>query len=218
MVKKKAFVSWSGGKDIALSFYRARQSGDLEITRLLNMASEDGSRSRSHGISSKILQRQADAIGVRLVQGLTGWDRYEDEFKKALSSFREEGIETGVFGDIDLQQHRDWVERVSAETGITAILPLWNEKRQVLVDEFLGAGFKAVVVATDAGALGSEWLGRSIDESFIRDLKALGTIDLCGEKGEFHTFVYDGPIFKKPVEFVKGKKSLRDEHWFLEII
>jgi uncharacterized protein (TIGR00290 family) len=101
--------------------------------------------------------------------------------------------------------------------GIKPTLPLWKRKREDLLKEFIQAGFKAVVVATNADFLGQEWLGREINKEFIEDLKALGKVDLCGEKGEYHTFVYDGPVFKKTVEFTVEKKALKDKHWRLEL-
>ncbi|KPK41544.1 MAG: ATP pyrophosphatase, partial [Omnitrophica WOR_2 bacterium SM23_29] len=111
-----------------------------------------------------------------------------------------------------------WVERVCGEIEIEPILPLWKGEREDLLKEFIRVGFKAIVVATNADFLGQEWLGRQINEEFIEDLKALRIeVDLCGEKGEYHTFVYDGPIFKKSIDFSIGKKILKDKHWFLNL-
>lgn len=213
-----AFVSWSGGKESSLACYRVGKEKDIKVTCCLNMISEDGKRSRSHGISSALLKRQAEAMEISIVQTRTTWETYEENFKKAALGFKKEGIITGVFGDIDLQEHRDWVERVCKDIGIKPVLPLWKKERETLLDEFIRAGFKAIVVAVQAKFLDGEWLGHRINKEFIDELKAIGNgVDLCGEKGEYHTFVYDGPIFKKPVEFVTGKKILRNNHWFLEL-
>jgi uncharacterized protein (TIGR00290 family) len=212
----KAFCCWSGGKESLLSLYRAKNSG-IHISYLVNMISEDGKYSRSHGISSRLLRLQAEALETPLVQKRTTWKTYEEKFKKAVSDFKKEGIQAGVFGDIDLQEHRDWVERICKEVGIKPILPLWKEKREKLLEEFIQLGFRAIVVATNAQFLDEEWLGRQINKEFIENLSALGNIDLCGENGEYHTFVYDGPIFKKPVEFTTGERILRDGHWFLQL-
>ncbi len=214
----KVFVSWSGGKETSLSCYRVMQKEDTKVSCLLNMISEDGRHSRSHGVNSALLKLQAEAIEIPLVQRKTTWKSYEKEFKKAVSDLKRQGIQAGVFGDIDLQEHRDWVERICKEVGIKPILPLWKEKREELLEEFIKAGFKAIVVTTNADFLGKEWLGREINNEFIKELKALGNIDLCGEKGEYHTFVYDGPIFRRPVEFAMGRKLLKDKHWFLGLI
>lgn len=213
----KAFVSWSGGKETSLACYRTMRKKNLKIKYLLNMISEDGKHSRSHGVSSKLLKLQAEAIGVPIVQRRTTWENYEDVFKNAVLGLKKKGVDTGIFGDIDIQRHRDWVERVCKEVGIRPFLPLWKEKREELLKEFIQAGFKAIVVAIRTDSLGKIWLGRKINTEFVEDLKALGNIDLCGENGEYHTFVYDGPIFKKPIEFITGRKVLKGKHWFLEL-
>lgn len=213
----KAFVCWSGGKESSLSLYKATQNLDVEVVYLLNMISEDGKRSRSHGVSSNLLKVQAEAMGIPIIQRRTTWEIYEEEFKRVISDFKKEGIQVGIFGDIDLEEHRDWVERVCKEAKIKPTLPLWKRKRKELLEEFIQASFKAIVVATQADFLGKEWLGRQINEEFVRDLKALVDIDLCGESGEYHTFVYDGPIFKKAVEFIEDEKILENKHWFLKL-
>lgn len=214
----KAFVSWSGGKETSLACYEAIQDKNLKVEYLLNMVSEDGKRSRSHGLSSALLRAQSDAMGISVIQRKTTWESYEGVFKKAVSEFKKEGIKIGIFGDIDLQEHRDWVERVCKEIEIKPLLPLWKEDREGVLKEFIQAGFKALVVATKADLLGREWLGRRIDEEFIEDLKKLNGVDLCGEKGEYHTFVYAGPLFKKRIEITKSKKVLKEDNWFLEIL
>lgn len=213
----KVFVSWSGGKETSLSCYRVMRRKDIEVVYLLNMISEDGKHSRSHGISSNLLRLQAEAIGIPIVQRRTTWKTYEKNFKKAVSDFKKEGIQAGVFGDIDLQEHRDWIERVCKEIGIKPILPLWKRGREDLLTEFIKVGFKAIVIATNADFLGKDWLGREINKKFIDELKVLGKVDLCGENGEYHTFAYDGPIFKKPIKFDICREILKEKHWFLEL-
>jgi uncharacterized protein (TIGR00290 family) len=214
---RKAFVSWSGGKDSALACYNAIKNEKVKVAYLLNMLSENGTHSRSHHLSVALLKAQAEAMGIPIVQRQATWGGYEEEFKRALAILKEEGIQTGVFGDIDVQEHRDWVERVSSESGLTAILPLWQRSRESLMDEFITAGFKAVIVAVKLECMGSEWLGRKLDSQFAEDMKRLPQVDLCGENGEYHTFVYDGPLFKKPVVFATGEKILENKHCFLEL-
>lgn len=213
----KTFVSWSGGKDSALACYHAGQKHGVRVAYLLNMLSGNGTHSRSHHLSVAVLKLQAEAMGIPLMQRKVTWQGYEEEFKKALTFFKEEGIEAGVFGDIDVREHRDWVERVCSGNGLNAVLPLWQRSREMLMEEFIFLGFKAVVVAVKLECIGSEWLGRVLDKDFIRDIKQLGTVDLCGENGEYHTFVYDGPLFKKPVVFAAGEKIVEDKHCFLEL-
>ncbi|MFH1797800.1 MAG: diphthine--ammonia ligase [Candidatus Omnitrophota bacterium] len=212
------FISWSGGKESMFAGYKATRAKGAKADYLLNMISGDGTISCSHGISSSLLRIQAEAVDVPILQKRNTGSNYEEKFKEALSFFKEKGIHTGVFGDIDVAEHREWIQRVCDDMGVKAILPLWNSKRKDLIEEFIGAGFKTIVVAVHAPFLGKEWLGRQIDAEFVKDLEALGNVDLCGEKGEYHTFVYDGPIFKNPIKLETGKKVFKNDRWFLEII
>lgn len=214
----KAFISWSGGKETMLSCYKVMKDKDIEVAGLLNMVSEDGIYSRSHGIRSNILRSQAEAIGIPILQKKATWNTYEEEFKIAVAELKNQGVVAGVFGDIDFQPHRDWVEKICKETQIKAIMPLWGETREKVLSDFITAGFETVIVATQSDKLGSDWLGRKIDKEFIKDLKELGGVDLCGEAGEYHTFVTSGPIFKKRVTLTKTNKINRDKHWFLDIL
>ena len=216
-MKNKAFCSWSGGKDSALALWKAKEMG-LEITHLVNMAVADGSTSRSHNLRSALLQAQAKALGMTLVQGRADWDNYETEFKKVISNLSSQGITTGVYGDIDLQAHRDWVERVSMESGVEAVLPLWLMQRDAVMADFFKTGFQAVICVTNNNYMGREWLGRNIDHQFVKDITAKGGVDLCGEKGEYHTFVYEGGAFKSPVRFALGQQKFHEGYWFQEIL
>jgi len=185
------------------------------------MITEDGKRSRTHGLSADVIRVQSQAIGIPLVQRRATWSNYETEFKNMLRAFKQEGIAGGVFGDIDLDEHREWIERVCREVDITPHLPLWGESQDEVLKEFIDSGFEAIVVATRADRLGEEWLGRRIDLAFIKhldELKKTKDITLCGEAGEYHTFVLNGPLFKQRIEIIETKKVLKDEHWFLEIL
>ncbi|OPY73724.1 MAG: ATP-binding region [Syntrophorhabdus sp. PtaU1.Bin002] len=212
--KIKAFCSWSGGKESALSLYMAQQSG-FEVTNLLTMANEEGTHSHTHEFDSSVLKAQSEALHVPLVQRKASWQTYEEEFMKAVSDIRDKGVGAGIFGDIDLIEHRQWVERVCSALGVTAVLPLWLMDRKELLRKFINFGFKAIVIAIDSRFMGEEWLGRELTTALIGDLKTLTNVDLCGEKGEYHTFVYDGPIFQKPVEFRTAGKVLRESHRLL---
>lgn len=214
---ERAFVSWSGGKDCCLACYRATAKG-LQVHYLVNMVTEDGQRSRSHGLAAKWLQLQAEAIGIPLIQRRTTDSNYEAEFKSALLALKKEGITAGVFGDIDFNAHREWIDRVCAETGITPYLPLWEEDQNKLLREFIDSGFEALVVATRAELLGEDWLGRKLDADFQADLSRLENITPCGEAGEYHTLVTNGPLFQKRIKIIETSKVLRDGHWFLDIV
>ncbi|HUV50877.1 MAG TPA: diphthine--ammonia ligase [Anaerolineae bacterium] len=214
--KLNAFISWSGGKDAALSYYRAMK--DFHITHLLNMVAEDGLISRSHGIRTEILRLQAEAMGITIVQPRSSWETYEAEFKRALSGLKDKGVKAGIFGDIDFEGHREWVERVSRESDMDVALPLWGEKnRKKIIEELIESRFKAVVVATGKDLLGPEWLGRMIDHDFVKDISKIKGVDISGENGEYHTFVVSGPIFKKRINIIKSEKITRDKRCFLDI-
>ncbi|MBN2516365.1 MAG: diphthine--ammonia ligase [Deltaproteobacteria bacterium] len=213
--KLKAFVSWSGGKDAALSYYRAMKQ--FEVTHLLNMTAEDGKRSRSHGVRTGVIQKQAEAMGLTVIQPRSSWETYEEEFKKAVLELKQQEVGAGIFGDIDLEGHREWVERVSSDVGISAVLPIWKEKREVILREFIEAGFEAIVVAVKKDVLGDEWLGRTVDSDFINDMLKIEDVDISGENGEYHTLVLSGPVFERRINIIQSEKIIRDEHCFLDI-
>ncbi len=215
----KAFVSWSGGKDCCLACYRAIASG-IKVRYLLNMVTEDGRWSRSHGLSAELLRLQAEAIGIPLAQKQTTSAGYEAEFRNALLAFKQEGITLGVFGDIDFNEHRQWIERVCSAGGVTPYLPLWEQDQEEILKDFIHLGFESVVVATKADLLGEEWLGRKIDSAFLADLNELRktkSITPCGEAGEYHTYVINGPLFHRRIEIQEASKELKDGHWFFRI-
>jgi len=212
----KAFVSWSGGKDCCLAYYRMFRAG-LKASLLLNMATEDGARSRSHGLSAELLNIQARALGAPLVQRPATWAGYEAEFEKALLAFRDEGVTDGIFGDIDLDKHRQWVERVCDRCGITPHLPLWQERQGDLLREFIESGFRTVIVVTRADIMGEAWLGREVDMNLVADLERCEDITPCGEAGEYHTFVTDGPVFSRKLIVSEAERVRRGDHWYLDI-
>lgn len=208
-------TSWSGGKDSCLALDRARSSG-LEPAGLFTMFTEGGERSRSHGLTHAVLRAQAQAMGLRLFTNNASWPEYEDVFIGALREFRLRGIQSGVFGDIDIEDHRAWVQRVCAAAGMRALHPLWQAPRRALLEEFLARGFQATVIAVRDGVLDRAFLGRNLDESLIAEFEALG-IDSCGENGEYHTVVTDGPLFRTPVALAQGEASLHSGVWFLDV-
>ena len=196
------FCSWSGGKDSCLALYRACQAG-AKPARLLTMFAEDGIRSRSHGLGKEVLQTQAAQLGIPIVAHSASWSEYESVFIKALYRLKQEGIHAGVFGDIDFLPHLEWDTRICAMTGMLLCLPLWQCPRLELLDQFLSAGFKAVIVTVKEDQLGREFLGRTIDQQIIGEFRQKG-IDPCGENGEYHTVVVDGPLFSAPLLLDQG--------------
>lgn len=209
-----AFCCWSGGKDSTLALYRAMKKG-INVLYLVNMSDEGGNYSRSHGLPSKLLKIQAHSIGIQLIQKSTSWEEYEKNFKEIVLEIKEKkNIKAGIFGDIDLQEHRDWIEKVCKELKIEPIMPLWKENREKLISEFI-IDFKSIVVSVNLDYLKEDYLGRNVDRSFFDELKNLN-IDISGENGEYHTFVYDGPIFKEPVKFKIEGKILKGKNCFLK--
>lgn len=213
----KLFVSWSGGKDSALAAYRARQQGH-QIAYLLNCVAEDGARTRSHGLPAEVIGLQTQAMGIPLIQVQTSWEEYEAHFKDTMCMLVHMGVTGGVFGDMAIDEHREWVERVCAEVGIHPLLPLWDEDPYALLEEFWASGFRALVVAS---RLGPEFLGRWLDRALVAEMVARGAHP-CGEEGEYHTLVTDGPLFRRPLSVRWDEQPERAVHlhqdvWFLNV-
>jgi len=146
---------------------------------------------------------------------------YEAEFKNMLLDLKQKGVNGGVFGDIDLEEHRQWVERVCQQVEMTPYLPLWGQSQETVLSDFVRLGFEAIVVAVRADLFGEEWLGQKVDLDFINylvELRETEDFTLCGEAGEYHTLVTDGPIFNQRLEILETNKVLREGHWFLEIL
>lgn len=220
MDKLTAISSWSGGKDSCLAYYRALKTG-VKVDQLLNFISRESKRGCFHGLEGRLLKFQADLIGVPLVQEEVSPDmqKYEAEFKAAVGKFISRGFNSMVFGDIYLLEHQSWVERVCRELDIRAIEPLWNNQPRSIIKEFIDSGFEAVIVSCKADVMGKEYLGRAVSEDLAAELEAKG-ICPCGEKGEFHTLVVDGPIFKKRIEILEAEPIIKEgfwKHWFLDI-
>jgi uncharacterized protein (TIGR00290 family) len=213
----KVVVTWSGGKESSFACYKAINSKGFEVAFLLNMITTDAKRSMTHGIRTELLLAQSEAMGIPIVQRKTTWKNYEKDFKEEIATLKQFGINGIVFGDICLQGHRDWDERVCNELKVEPILPLWGQKHATLLKDFINAGFEAFVVSLKANMLSERLLGRRIDKNFIKELSKNSNIDLCGEAGEYHTFVTDGPLFKKRIKLISGQKILKDEHWFWDI-
>lgn len=208
-------VSWSGGKDCCLALYRAVVAGARPVA-LMNMLTEGGQRTRSHGLPRSVIEAQAAAMGLKLLTGSATWQGYEEHFTALLREARQQGVETAVFGDIDLEDHRQWELRVCENAGLAAALPLWVEDRRKLLAEWWVAGFEARIIAVRDGVLDRSFLGRVLDAATVNELAACG-VDLCGEKGEYHTVVTDGPLFKHPIELVMGEQVLHDGCWFQDV-
>lgn len=188
--------SWSGGKDSYFAFYMAKQQG-LKSAVLLNTLNEFGDRSRSHGIPKKLLKEQAEMVGLPIEFIETTWASYEEKYIEKLIELKEKYAFTHtVFGDIDIESHRTWEEKVSGAARVEAVLPIWQNDRIYLVESMIDAGMKCLIVSCRA-ELADSIMGKIITKNLMKVFDDLG-IDACGENGEYHTFVIDGPLHSQP--------------------
>ncbi|MEK3978495.1 diphthine--ammonia ligase [Psychrobacillus sp. FSL K6-2836] len=204
--------SWSGGKDSAMAYYRAMKMG-MRPKKLLTMFEEEGDISKSHALPLEVVTAQAEHLGVPLSIKEASWNSYEGQFIDAMDKCRTEGITHGVFGDIDLEGHLEWVQKTCAKSNIVAVHPLWKEPRRKIIEELLDVGFEAWIVVVNTTMMPAEFIGRKFSNELIVELEALG-IDACGENGEFHTVVVDGPIFSKRVPIRIGETVERGNYVF----
>ena len=215
MLKKKGnvVVSWTGGKDGCYSCYKAMAEG-YRVTHLLNF--RNIKKRGSHEVNPKILRAQSKAMGIPLIR--SDFVSYEEEFKKVILDLRAQGvrIDGAVFGHIET--HDRLVNRICHSLDLRLLLPLWKQDPENIVREIIGAGFEVVIVSVKGSLMGKEWLGRRIDEDFITDLRALNpSIDPCGENGEFHTLVTDGPLFQKKIAITESRPVAREGYRMLDI-
>ncbi|MGH7246340.1 MAG: diphthine--ammonia ligase [Nitrosotalea sp.] len=213
---KKVIATWSGGKDSCFATYKTIQQG-YEVAYIANTISEDYKRVRFHGLLADIIQKQADSIGIPLLQKETTPKDYEKEFKQNLERGISKEIKGIVFGDIHLKDCLTWATRLCDDLGVQIIEPLWHMKQKDILQEFIKAGFEAIIVSTQSNILGKEWIGRKIDKQFIKEIEKLKDIDMCGENGEYHSLVINGPLFKKRLKIEKSESVLREGYWFLDI-
>ncbi len=212
-VQRNVVGSWTGGKDGCLACYKALRAG-YRVTQLLH--SRDVTQQGAHSINSELLAAQAAALGIPLRQ--IELVSYERGFKAAVRELNAHGaaIEGAVFGHIGT--HKRLVDRICRDLGIELLLPLWQCDPEALLREFIGAGFEAVVVGVRAGVLGKEWLGRALDAAFLHDFRHHHPeLDPCGENGEYHTLVLNGPLFREWIRILKSAPILRNGNWFLEV-
>ena len=217
-LKDVPFVcSWSGGKDSCLAFLRAVRAGGGPRA-LFCMLDETGARTRSHGLPVAFVQAQARALDIPLVLGSATWDDYEEVFVRTLRELADNGIEAGVFGDIDIREHREWEEKVSAAAGLEAFLPLWQAGRRDLLEEAFAMNVMATIVTVDSRVLGKDFVGRELTPRCVRDLEAAGS-DAAGENGEYHTAVTQAPMFSGRVDLRIREVQRIDEHyWRAELV
>jgi len=203
----KAYFNWSGGKDSSLALWKVLEEKKFNIEYLLTSVNSFHNRISMHGVRRELLEAQASALNIPLttieLPEQPSMNEYETAIAQKVNWFRNKGIKHSIFGDIFLEDLKIYREQKLAPAGVEGVFPIWKKDTKELINKFINAGFKAIIVCVNEKFLDKNFCGRIIDKSFCDDLPA--NIDACGENGEFHTFVYDGPIFHHPVNFKKGE-------------
>jgi uncharacterized protein (TIGR00290 family) len=205
--KPKAIFCWSGGKDSSLALYKIQQENKFEIVALLTTLNAQFKRISMHGVREELLDKQAESIGLPLVKMYVSEgtnSEYEKNMETLLLEYKAKGVTKVIFGDIFLEDLRLYRENNLSKVGLTAVFPLWKEDTKNLVNEFLQLGFKTITCCVNDGYLGEDKVGAEITENFINTLPA--NVDPCGENGEYHTFCFEGPIFKIPINIRAAEK------------
>ena len=234
-MKPKAIFNWSSGKDSAFALYKTLQEDQFEITSLLTSINEEFQRISMHGVHVSLLEQQAKSLGFHLIKielpKEPSMEEYREIISKTMNQIQSQGVTHSIFGDIYLEDLRKYREDQLQSIGMNGVFPLWKIDTTNLIHEFLELGFKTIVTCVNETYLDKSFAGRIIDHDFIKDLPE--NIDPCGENGEFHTFTFDGPIFKNPVDFEVGEivkktypKPKADENdqegdyifWFCDLI
>lgn len=216
MENKKFVISFSGGKDSVLALYRMVKKGYTPVALLTTLKKDEG-ESWTHGINHDFLKKVSYSLGIDLIIVECNANEYENEFERKLLVAKKKGASMCVYGDIDIEHHKQWgIDRCKA-VGMTAKFPLWQESRENIVQEFIDSGFKATIKKVNLNNLSKDFLGKVLTRELIQEIKKSGS-DACGENGEYHTFVSDGPLFKNPINFKKSKVTLDENYGYLHII
>jgi len=218
--KLKILMSWSGGKDSAVALWELQRGGAHEVDALLTTVTEGYDRVSLHGVRNELMERQAAALGLRLervlLPQLPSMEVYEDRMQRAMDAAKSRGIEHVAFGDLFLEDIRRYRVDNLARVQMSALFPVWGRETTQFVRDFIAAGFRTVLVCVDTKKLSPEFAGREIDEAFLDDLPE--GVDPCGENGEFHTFVFDGPNFSEPVKFTLGESHAEGQFHFRDLV
>ncbi len=213
---EKVLLSWSGGKDSTLSLYELSDLGNYEVCALLTTITEDYDRVSMHGVRRVLLEQQADSLGIPLekvfIPKNTPNKEYELKMRYVCEKYAAAGIFTVGFGDVFLEDVREYRELNLSKVGMKALFPLWGKDTAFLAHTFVDLGFKAIVTCVDSQALGKDFVGREYDEQFLSELPP--SVDPSGENGEFHSFVYDGPVFKTRISCTVGEVVFREDRFY----
>ncbi|OTG99057.1 diphthine--ammonia ligase [Acinetobacter sp. ANC 4973] len=213
--QEKFIVSYSGGKDSTLALYHAMQVG--KAIGLIVMLEEQGLRSRSHAMNMDIIQAQANALGLPIITASSSWNDYETEFLKLLAHAKQQGADVLVTGDLDMPEHGCWHDRITQQAGLKLCMPLWERPHREVIEEFIQLGFKTMIVTVNLNlGMKVDDLGKILTLDYIQELENRG-IDPCGEGGEFHSTVIDGPLFTAPIAVRKGDILYHENYAFLAL-
>lgn len=219
-MKKKTLLSWSSGKDSAWSLHVLRQRPDIEVVGLMTTMNRLYQRSSIHAVRHDLLQRQAEAVGLPLhlidLPYPCSNAQYEAAMEKFIAQAKQDGIESIAFGDLFLADVKEYRKAKLAGTGITPIFPLWEKPTDALARRMIAEGLRAVVTCVDPQQLAASFAGRTFNGQFLDDLPA--RVDPCGERGEFHTFVFDGPMFQAPIRIEVGETSEREGFVYADVL
>jgi uncharacterized protein (TIGR00290 family) len=218
-MKERIVVSWSGGKDSTLALYKILNDDRYVIDSLLTTVTEGYNRISVHGVREKLLEEQAESLGIPLrkmyIPQTSSHAIYKERMDEQLKQIKADGIDTVMFGDIFLEDVRAYREELIEKQEMKAIFPLWGRSTDQLIKEFISLGFKTVTTCIDTERVTDKFLGRQMDDAFIKELPE--NVDPCGENGEFHTFTYAGPIFKNTIEFTVGEIVDQGRFHFCEL-
>ncbi|MGA2626384.1 MAG: diphthine--ammonia ligase [Candidatus Bathyarchaeia archaeon] len=219
MSRPKAILSWSSGKDSAMALHRTLAAKEFEVVCLLTTISDAFHRVSMHGVREELLELQAESLGIQLQKMMIPYPCpnavYEEKMSEMLSFWKKKGVTHVIFGDLFLEDIRKYREEKITQINLTPVFPVWGNDTANLAREMLGVGFRAVICCVDPRKLDVQFVGREFNSSLVRDLPA--NVDPCGENGEFHTFVFDGPIFKKPIPVQVGERVMRDGFQFADL-
>jgi len=213
---EKVIFAWSGGKDSAMALNELKKNRNYEVSALLTTVTEGYDRISMHGVRKILLEEQAKSLGLPLekiyITKSSSNEEYETRMKDSLTRYQGMGVSSAAFGDIFLEDLKKYREDNLSKVGMKGIFPIWKRNSAELARTFIELGFKAIITCIDSKVLDKTFVGRVFDKQFLSELPK--DVDPCGENGEFHSFVFDGPIFSKPVECVKGEVVLRDDRYY----
>ncbi len=209
-------IASSGGKDSTFALYQAQRQG-FNIKYLLHLYNPDNSRIRFHGYRKGLIKKQAKAIGLKPLTMPARGDKYRQDYKSALEKLKKKGVKGLITGEINLEEYKEYNKTVIKEVGLQYYTPLWKKPTRFILENFIKQGFKAIVCSVWLKKLNKKYLGREINKEFLKDILREKNVDPCGENGEYHSLVYKGPCFKKPLSYKIYGVHQEKKNIFLDI-